>query len=170
MTESRVKKYKRYKKRIEGYKREIEMYQFSLKHKGKAMWAKELADHFGYYESIRYGGYPGLLNTRLGKYIRLLPHRKGQKRFLQFKDIVWMPQDKFIAIFEDTRRLTTFDCGTNPSSGYRWVKRSKVPFWVLAEYGGSVKDEDFINELTQRIQLTENKIKYLKLGEKWMKM
>jgi len=166
MTESRIKKYKRYKKRIANLETEIELYEFSLQNRGEIFWAKEVVKRFGYENNLHYGGYPSLVSSRLGKYIRLLPYKKGQKRFLQVKDVIWLPKEKVNEAI-NKKRLNMFNSGQTASNGFIWVEREKVPFWMLEEYGGRNGSEDFINRLKLEIKSTEDKIKTLKLGEKW---
>ena len=166
MKESRIKKYKRYKKRIEGYTKEMEMYRFAIENKGNIFWAKEIVDHFDYGHNLRFGGYPSILNSRLGKYISLLPHKRGEKRFLQVKDVIWIPQKTFTETI-NPRRLNLLDSSKTASLGFMWVEKSKVPFWLLADYGGPVSTDDYVNRLKESILDTKDEIKTLKLGEKW---
>jgi hypothetical protein len=155
----RIKQYKLLKKRIEGSKKEIVLYEFALKNGGKSFWAKEIIDMFGYSEAAKFG-YPSVLASRLGKYIDLLPKPKRQsKRYLIIKNVLWVP----MSIIEGriTRTARQY-----PRHGYYLVPRSDVPWWVLPEYGGKINEREMISHEKALIIIWEQEIAELHLKER----
>lgn len=157
----RIKQYKLLKKRIEGAKKEIVLYQFALQNKGKIFWAREIVDMFGYTETAKFGGYPTVLQSRLGKYIDLIPKPKKQdKRYLRVLDVVWIPKE----ILEGRKTVTKL---MRPTHGYHLVSRREVPWWLLSEYGGKLNERSMIDNEKALIAQWQHEIEQLKLGEKW---
>ena len=158
--------YKRLKKRIGGYEKEAQLYRFTLDNRGKVFLARDLTDKFEYTESAKYGGYPGVLKSRLGKYISLLAWKRGQRRYMQIRDIIWVPKEKVIELSK-ARHIPFNKWGANSDKHFAWIHRDYMPFWLLGEYGGPLKDDAFIKQLQSNIKMTKQEIKTLKMGEKW---
>lgn len=155
----RIKQYKLLKKRIEGSKKEIVLYQFTLENRGKSFWAKEIVDMFGYTETAKFG-YPSMMSSRLGKYVELLPKRKRQdRRYLIFKDIIWVPKE----ILEG--RTITSVLHT-PKHGFYLIPRNQAPWWLLSEYGGPLNERSMIDNEKALIAKWRQEITQLKLGDK----
>lgn len=160
MTRNMLKQYKLLKKRIDYAEKEIELYKFSLKYKNQKLRAKTLTEWFGYQSSVRIGGYPSLRQSRLGKYIELLPQQyRSEIRYAIIRDVVWVPLS-IVSDFEIRSWMT------KANYEHLLVEREKVPFWLLSEYGGIVKDQNFIGYLQSKIDCWKDEIKILKERDK----
>jgi len=159
---SRIQKYKTLRRRIEGLQKEKMLYTFCLTNIGKTFWAREVCQKLGYEKTIHFG-YDSLQHSRLGKYINITPTSKGKKRYIQVKDIIWIPTDLYKNVKVDQYR---YNISHATLLGFNWISKSQIPFWLLSEFGGKVDPYDFIDVIDKNVKELYEKINDLKKGKK----
>ena len=143
---------KRLEKRIKGYEKESDLYSFALENKGKVFAGRDLVDRFEYVDTIKFGGYPTLLTSRMGKYINLISHHRGERRYIQIRDVIWIPKVK-VKELDHAKRLPPGQFSLKSGKDFAWIERALVPFWLLQEYGGPLRDDAYLYRLRSLVRI-----------------
>lgn len=146
-------------KRLHNLKREKDVYEYALDNVGKKIVKAQLMSRFGYYVGYA-SNTDNYSRTRLQKYTeevrRQVPTKRGRwvtRIDRTVRDLIWLPTE-----VADDHAIRTI-ASRHPRWGYKLCFKETIPFWLLKEYGGPYSGREFIDELQERIDDTNKKIK-----------